>query len=193
MKEVQQTKAPLLFGFTKPHIISELVITWLCWMYLPDDDNVEIQLIAFLCNVVNISESFFSRHTALTLAARWCPGWCHLHSLRFCGLTALEEEISTWCGGTDNLHRHSSKRERKPLVNREQKTHTPKKILQELCWAFHNLYNIIIFSAEGHCHSFIMLATHLKNSSWNYVAKLSMHHNTTAYSICKQAISHNHK
>lgn len=43
-------------------------------MYLPDDDNVEIQLITRLYNVGNVRDSFLSRDTALSLAAKRCPG-----------------------------------------------------------------------------------------------------------------------
>jgi len=63
--------------------------------YLPDDDDVEVQLITLPDDAADV------RHR--TLAAGWHPGRRHLHSLRLRGPTAAEEEISTGSGGADDL------------------------------------------------------------------------------------------
>lgn len=94
-------------GFTKLYTVSWSWLSGLCYMYLPDDDNVEVQLITLLDNVGDVRGPVLS--DALTLAG-WGPGWCHIHSLGLWGPTATEEEISTGCGGTDDLHGDSSKR-----------------------------------------------------------------------------------
>lgn len=46
----------------------------LCFMYLPDDNNVEVQLITLLDNVGDVRGSVLSGDTALTLVAGWRPG-----------------------------------------------------------------------------------------------------------------------
>lgn len=68
-------------------------------MYLPDDDYVEVQLVALLDDAADVSGSVL-----LNPAAGRRPGRCPSHSVRLRAPTATEEEVSTGGGGADDLH-----------------------------------------------------------------------------------------
>ena len=86
-------------------------------MYLPDDDDVEIQLITLLDDVADV----LSGDADLTPAAGCCPGCWRLHWLNLCIPTAAEEEVSAGRGGADDLQERE--------VRGEGKAHSTEHVM----------------------------------------------------------------